>query len=228
MKAEKKNSNLLTHPAIFELMTDEERQTLLNTQYEVDYKPNEIIIKRGTKTTQLMYLKSGLAKSYLDGLSENNIIIRLIKPFEIIGVIAAYNNNHHLFSVMTIEDSTCCFFDLATYKKIAIKNPVVFDKLTENICLRSMDYFSKFVSLTQKQVNGRIAEAILYLCNNIYTRNPFKLTISKYDIAEMTSMSKDTAIRVLRSFHEEKIISIENELITILDQEKLKQISKKC
>lgn len=228
MKQENKNILTIKYPQVFDFMTEEEIITLEKTKYEVDYKANEIIIKRGTKTAQLMYLKSGLAKSYLDGLSENNIIIRLIKPTEIIGVIASYSNNQHQFSVMAVEDSKCCFFDLETYKQIAKKNSVVFDKLTENICLRSIEYFSKFISLTQKHVNGRIAETILYLHNNIYNSNPFKLTISKYDIAEMTGMSKDTAIRVLKAFHEEGVITVTKDTIAILDFDKLKNICDKC
>ena len=206
-------------------MSDKELDNLEKTKYEVNYKAGEVIFKRGTKTAQLMFLTIGLAKSYIEGYGDKNLIIRLIKPFEIIGVLASYVGSQHQFSVMAIEDSTCQFYDLETYKDIARKNYKVYDILTQSICIHSMQYYHKFISLTQKQVNGRIAETILYLYNDIYKTNPIKLSISKFDIADMTGMSKDTATRVLKGLDNENIIKFCNNTITILDLEKLTQIS---
>lgn len=226
MKIKNKNPEESSQLSLFKLMTKEELGTLEKTKYEVDYKADELIIKKGTKSSQLMFLTSGLAKSYVDHVSGSIIIIRLIKPFEVIGIIASYNNNQHLFSVKAVEDSTCCFFDLLTFKKIAMQNSKVLEKLTENICHRSMNYISRFTSLSQKQVHGRIAEVLLYLYQDIYDQaNPYKLTITKHDIAYLTGMSKDTALRVLKSLHEDKIIRMENNKIHILDLKKLTQIS---
>jgi CRP/FNR family transcriptional regulator len=117
------------------------------------------------------------------------------------------------------------FYDLDVYKEIARKNSRVYDILTQNICHYAMMYYSKFISLSLKQVNGRIAETLLYLYKDIYNVNPIVLSISKHDIADMTGMSKDTATRVLKSFHEEGIIEMNGNNISIVDEEKLVQIS---
>jgi CRP/FNR family transcriptional regulator len=107
-----------------------------------------------------------------------------------------------------------------------MQNAKVLEKLTENICHRSMNYISRFTSLSQKQVHGRIAEVLLYLYQDIYGQaNPYKLTITKHDIAYLTGMSKDTALRVLKSLHEDKIIRMDDNKIHILDIKKLTQIS---
>lgn len=217
--------SLANLPEVFQFMTDKEFDILEKTKYEVSYKAGEVIFKRGTKTAQLMFLTTGLAKSYIEGYGDKNLIIRLIKPNEIIGVLASYVGSQHQFSVMAIEDCTCYFYDLETYKEIARKNSKVYDLLTQSICVHSMQYYNKFISLTQKQVNGRVAETILYLYNDIYQTNPITLSITKYDIADMTGMSKDTTTRVLKSLDNEKIIKIHNNIITILDLEKLAQIS---
>jgi CRP/FNR family transcriptional regulator len=212
-------------PEVFHYMSDKEFDTLDKTKYEVSYKAGEVIFKRGTKTAQLMFLTSGLAKSYIEGYGDKNLIIRLIKPFEIIGVLASYVGSQHQFSVMSIEDCKCSFYDLEIYKEIARNNSKVYDILTQSICIHSMQYYNKFISLTQKQVNGRIAETILYLYNDIYQTNPINLSITKFDIADMTGMSKDTATRVLKSLDNENIIKVQNNIITIIDIEKLTQIS---
>ncbi len=216
---------LTPFPEILELLTEKDKLLVESTKYEVNYKAGEVIFKRGTKTTQLMFLTYGLAKSYIEGYNNRNLIIRLIKPYEIIGVLASYVGKQEQYSVMAVEDCHCCFYDLELYKEIARRNSKVYDKLTENLCIHALQYYSKFISLTQKQVNGRIAEVLLYLHNEIYQKNPFILTVSRYDIADMTGMSKDTAIRVLKNFDTEKIIKLKKREITILDLEKLAQIS---
>jgi len=210
---------------IIDLMIDKDRELLEKTKYEVNYKAGEVIFKRGIQTTQLMFLTNGLAKSYIEGYNNRNLIIRLIKPYEIIGVLASFVGKQEQYSLMAVEDCNCCFYDLELYKEIARRNSKVYDKLTENICVHALQYYSKFISLTQKQVNGRIAEVLLYLHNEIYQKNPFTLTISRYDIADMTGMAKDTTIRVLKNFDTEKIIKLKNKEITILHLEKLAQIS---
>lgn len=218
------SNHTYNRPSIFELLSEKELALIEKTRYEVFFKAGEIIFKRGSKTSQFMFLSSGLAKSYIEGFGEKKLIIRLIKPNEIIGVLASYVDGAHHFSVMAVEESKCIFFDLNTYKDIARKNSKVYDMLTENLCRHSMQYFSKFISLTQKHVNGRIAETILYLYNEIYKTNPIKLTITKHDIADMTGMSKDTAVRVLKALDLEKIIKVYDNTIHILDIKKLEKI----
>lgn len=218
------SKNALNRPDIFDLLSEKELAIIEKTRYEVFFKAGEIIFKRGSKTSQFMFLSTGLAKSYLEGFGDKNLIIRLIKPNEIMGVLASYVDGAHHFSVMAVEDSKCIFFDLDTYREIARKNFKVYDKLTENLCKHSMQYFSKFISLTQKHVNGRIAETILYLYKEIYKTNPIKLTITKHDIADMTGMSKDTAVRVLKALDLEKIIKLYDNTIHILDIKKLEKI----
>jgi CRP/FNR family transcriptional regulator len=47
------------------------------------------------------------------------------------------------------------------------------------------------------------------------------LTITYQDIAEMTGMTKDTVVRVLKDLSNDKVIEIDNTFIKILDFEKL-------
>jgi CRP-like cAMP-binding protein len=80
---------------------------------------------------------------------------------------------------------------------------------------------TQIVTITQKQVIGKIAGVLIYLNQNIYSTNPMNLTITYQDIAEMTGMTKDTVVRVLKDLSNDKVIEIDNTFIKILDFEKL-------
>lgn len=216
-----------TKHELFKYFTDEERKKLEETSREVNYKAGELIFKEKSPSNLLVFLRSGMAKSYREGSDNASTIIRIIKPFEIIGLLASYNNSIHIFSLQALEDSVCCYYDMNLFKSLSSNNVKVLNFLSENICKRAMEYIDSFTSFATKHVNGRIAEALLYLSNQIYNCNPFTLNISRKDLADLTGMSKDTVVRVLKIFHNDKIIKVKEDQITILDFKKLEYISQK-
>ncbi len=206
---------------LFTIMTKEELGLIEKTRYEIIFKPGEIIYKQGTTATQIVTITQGLAKAYIEGLSDKNFIVELIKPTALISGPGIYVDYKHYFSLKAIEKTKCCFFDLRVFKNIINNNPKLTEAVIEIISKRVISYFDKFIFLTQKQVVGRIAENLIYLFENIYCTNPMNLTVTYQDIAEMTGMTKDTVVRVLRDLCNEKIIEIENTFVKILDFNKL-------
>jgi CRP-like cAMP-binding protein len=87
---------------------------------------------------------------------------------------------------------------------------------------RSLD---RMVSLSQKQMHGRIADALIYLSEEIYKSEVIGTEISRQDVADYTSMSKDSAIRILKEFERDGIINLEDRTIGILDSSRLHSIS---
>ena len=87
--------------------------------------------------------------------------------------------------------------------------------------------YDKLISLTQKQMHGKIADALIYLSEKIYNSLEFELTVSRQDLADMTAMSKDSAIRILKELEKDGIIIINGRKISIPGMELLKEISAK-
>jgi CRP/FNR family transcriptional regulator len=206
-------------------MSKKELEMIQETRFEVTFKPDEVIYKQGTKTTQIVSITGGLAKAYVEGINHKNFILELIKPTTVISGPGTYVDFKHHFSLKAIEQTNCCFFDLKTFKDVVSKNSKLSDFLIHMISKKTISFYQKFISITQKQVNGRIAETLLYLNKYIYQTNPMELTVTFQDIAEMTGMSKDTAVRVIKDLCSERIIEMKNNQLIILNPEKLNQIS---
>jgi CRP/FNR family transcriptional regulator len=85
----------------------------------------------------------------------------------------------------------------------------------------------RLVGISQKQMPGRVADALIYLSNNVYNGPVIGDEISRQDIAEYSSMSKDSAIRVLKEFERDKIIRLTGRQIEVLDSARLYKISEK-
>jgi CRP/FNR family transcriptional regulator len=89
-----------------------------------------------------------------------------------------------------------------------------------------LSVYNRLINLTQKQMPGRMADALLYLFTEIFENTKFPRIISSYDLADLSSMSKDSAVKILRAFVKDKIIRVSDNEMMLLDPEALKTISR--
>ena len=211
---------------VFHYLTEEELVRINEARFDARYNAGEIIFKQGTALTHLMSFTSGLGKVYLEGFNKRNLILKLIKPGEFIGGPGMYTDFKHHYTISAIDDSTACFIDINVYKDILSTNPIFAMHSHKNSNENTVEQFHKFISLTQKQMAGRIADSLIYLHDEIYQTNPFRMTLSRQELADMTSMSKESAIRILKQLKDDLILKMENEDIEIINMNKLTEISK--
>ncbi|MCB0688602.1 MAG: Crp/Fnr family transcriptional regulator [Saprospiraceae bacterium] len=201
----------------FSYLTHDELELLDQNKNIVNYNPGEIIVKQGSSMTHLLSFYSGLAKIYLEGINGHNLILQLIKGSDFFIGPGMYTDFKHHTSIAAITRSTACFVDIHLYLEIMNRNPAFANQSLKAENIKKIDALKKIVSLTQKQMPGRIADALLYLHDNIYGTNPFRIDISRKDLADMTALSKESVIRILKQFRDDEIIDVKGSKIEILD-----------
>ena len=85
------------------------------------------------------------------------------------------------------------------------------------------------VNLTQKHIRGRLAESLLFLKESYGLEedgSTLSIYLSREDLANLSNMTTSNAIRTLSQFATERLITIDGRKIKIIDEEKLKKISK--
>ena len=88
---------------------------------------------------------------------------------------------------------------------------------------------ARIVSLTQKHIRGRLAEAIINMGDYYGYEEDGKTlrsNLSREDMAFFSNMTTSNAIRTLSTFASEHLIEINGRSIKILDEERLLKISK--
>jgi len=83
------------------------------------------------------------------------------------------------------------------------------------------------VNLAQKKMPGRLAEALLYLSEEIFRSDEYEMILSRRELGEMTNMVKESVVRILKEFEDSGVIKTHLSEIKILNKEKLRQISEK-
>lgn len=218
-------TNCVKRANLFNYLNESELKLLNENRITVKFKPGETIFKQGSASVHAISFNSGLGKIYLEGFNNKNLILKLVKPTEFIAGPGTFVDNMHHYTVSALEESTVCFIDLEVFKQVLRKNGKFAENLVSTISKSVISNFDKFISLTQKHMPGRIADALIYLSEEIYESNPFTLTISRQEIADFTAMSKESAIRILKQFREEGIIEDTRKEMEIINIEQLRKIS---
>jgi len=210
---------------IFQALTKEEMEIMNANRFEVEFNPGETIIKQGTSFTHLLCVTNGLVKLYIEGYGKRNLILRLIRGGELIGSPGMWTDNRHHFSVTAIEETTTCFVELPVFQQMIINNPELARELLKRSNERDILNFEKFISLTQKQMHGKVAEILLYLNKHIYPYNPMYLTLTRQDMADMAAITKESLIRVIKEFKDAGLISLQGNELRINNEKALQNIS---
>lgn len=211
---------------IFKLLSKEELVRINQSRVEVAYHPGEPIIKQGTACTHVVSFAQGMAKMYLEGESKN-VIFRLVIPGDFISGAGLFVNNRHHYTLTAIRDSRVCLIDSQEFIQVLRSNQLFWEEYLKHTQTRQIFYMDKLLRLSQKNSRGRIADILIYLTQNIYKSNQFEMDLSTNELAEMTSMSKESASKIMKEFCQEKIICFDENVIQVGNLELLEEISKK-
>lgn len=193
---------------------------------ELKYKKGEHIAKQGSFVTHVLYLQKGLIKIYIETEQENDIILNIFRGGDLIGLPNLFTNVPLQYSVAAIEDSIICAIDKTVIENLVLQNGHFAKEIIKNLNNCTHFHYRRLISATQKQLNGRMADALLHLANSVYHSDQFTLTLTRKELAELAGMSVMSAVRTLKDFINNKIIEENNSIIKILDREKLKNLSK--
>jgi len=211
----------------FELLTNEEKELINSSSVTVNYKKGEMVCKQGSFASHIMYIEKGLVKIYLEG-NPKDLILTITPEGNLMGLQALFEgNNTFLYSISTYTDTTIRLIDIQSFKYLLKQNPLLAYQIISILNENTSQTYGRFLSLTQKQLHGRLADILLCLSRKIFKSETFDLPISRSDLSDLTSMSTESVIRILKDFKDDGIIDINNKALTLLDMPRLDSISAK-
>lgn len=220
-------SNCVTCPLkcdMFKKLSDEELNEINCIRLDATFKPGELIIKQGAPTNHIVFLVRGLVKVFMEGYEGKNVILSIVKPTQFVSGPELFYNNTAIYSVSALKESKCCYVSDKLFKKLISENSQFASEFISEFSRRSINTLHQMVSLTQKKMNGRVAEGILYL-SKVFESDRFDMVLTKQEFADLTAMARESAIRILHQFHNEELIELNGSEIHILERKKLMQVS---
>jgi CRP/FNR family transcriptional regulator len=212
---------------LFCYLTEDQLEGINDKRNEVQFKPGETIFKSGGPLTHILCLTSGMVKIHLEDYSDKKILIGIVKPVQLLGGPGFLVDERHYVTATAMEETTACYISTKDFKKVMKVNPEFSMELVRHLNQQIINYFELINVLAHKHMHGKLADTFLYLADTIYNNDAFETSLSRQDLADMSAMTKESAIRVMKEFKNEGIINYNTTHFEILNKKALINISRK-
>ncbi len=207
-------------------LTDEEIDKLSVNCALVSFRKGEALIRQGTFSTNVAYLRKGLVKIHIAGPYYEQIV-RIVKAPSYMALPTTFGDKINQYSVTVLEDSEVCFIDVGTFRYLLAKNPDFSYEIMIELCRNELENFYRCANRTQKQIRGKIADMLLEMSDHIYQSNTFSLPVNQEEIGNLIDSSRESVSRIMNEFEKDGILSISGRKITLLNKGSLTMISAK-
>ncbi len=205
-------------------LKEDDLQTLASHCARVSFKRGENIIREGALSLNIAYLSEGIVKYHLQGPVREQIM-KITKAPTYIGVPTAIGDRINHYSVTALTQCEVCFIDAEVFKQFLYRNGMFAYEIIEIMSKNELENFRTCVNRVQKQIRGKVAEALLFLADEIFESDEFTLPLTREEFANLLDTTRESACRIMSEFAEAGYIDLKIRDIKLLQKEKLRKIS---
>ena len=209
-----------------DLLSEEDLKLIYDKSKFVKFKKKEVIIRQGTPVSHIMYIRQGTIKIYKESRNGNYIILKIESKGNFLGILSAFANEVHKHSVASIDDTEIGFVEMEVFYDILRRNGDYSIKVMTALSNYGLFIFERLISQSHKQLPGRIADVLLYFSEEIYHSLEFEFPFSRRELAYLAGTTKESFIRTLTEFKNDKIIILDGSKVEIVSMDNVKLLSK--
>jgi len=206
-------------------LNDEELEILCNNSIEIQFQKGERIIKQGTFTQNIVFIKSGIFKMHLTGPINKDEILKINKGPIFIGASDVFANKIHTYSVTALSDTIACFIDYSGYKYLIQNNGKFALEVIKTLSQGIVTHYQYCVNKMQKQLTATFAEALIYFSEYIFENDEFLLPLTRVEFGEYIGATRETVTKIIHDFTKDKIIEVDGRKIKLINKQMLRMIS---
>jgi CRP-like cAMP-binding protein len=198
-----------------ECLQEEEISLIKANSNVVEHFDREVIIRQNTRTSHILYVKSGLIKVYKEGKHRRSFMLKIATAGEFLGVMSVYGSDLNHYSAAALQRAEVVYIDAAAFEQVVRRNSEFAMQLLKALSREGLYIFEKLLAQSHKQLPGRIADVILYFSEVIFKREDFDFPLTRRELAELAGTTKESFIRTLGEFRNDRIISLDGTRVKI-------------
>lgn len=205
----------------------EELELISTSKISQSYKKGQSIFQTNNRLPGLYCIHQGKVKVSRVSSDGKEQIMRLAQEGDALGYRSLMVGNTATTSAIALSDCVVCMVPRPDFFSVIGQNAQFSTALTKLLAKDLGRMEERMMHAAFKPVRGRLAEALLML-HELFrpaTEMRFSIPVTREDLAALTSTAKETASRLLSEFREEGLVSTYGSRITILNIEKITQLS---
>lgn len=210
--------------SVFNVLEGEQVLEMSSQKSCATYKKGQYLFTENSTPLGVFCINSGKIKLTTTGFDGKEQILRLSKSGDIVGYRALVSGERYNSSAVALEDCSVCFIPKDYFIGLMKTDHKLCFEVAKKISgdLRTAE--DHIVSLSQKNIRERMAEALLFLKATYgYAEDGQTLNVimSREEIADYVGTSTESAIRLLSEFNHDKLVELNGKRIKIINLEKL-------
>ncbi len=210
----------------FQMLLPEEAEMVRASKTQVLFRKDDNLTKQGAFASYVLFIIDGYAKQYIEGNGLKNYNLRIIRPGEFVGLSVVFSENIFNYSSVALTDCHVFLVEKEAIAKLAKQNGQFGFNIIKRYCEQNTNLLNTVSNLMYKQMNGRMADTLLYI-DSLKTEKPeiFQL-LSRKDLADFAGISTESGVKLLKTFEKEGLIELHEKDIRLLRHDTLVEISK--
>lgn len=211
----------------FQMLSPEEAELVRASKTQVLFRKGDNLTKQGAFASYALFVINGLAKQYIEGDAAKSFNLRIIQPGEFVGLSSVFTQNTFNYSSVALTDCQVFLVEKETIATVIKQNGLFGFNMIKRYCQQNANLFETLRTVMYKQMNGRMADTLLYI-DGLKPANPeiFQL-LSRKDLADFAGVSTESAVKLLKSFEKDGLIELNEKDIRLINIAELQEISKK-
>jgi CRP-like cAMP-binding protein len=211
----------------FQMLLPEEAELVRSSKTQVLFRKDDNLTKQGAFASYILFIIKGYAKQYLEGDTVKNFNLRIIKPGEFVGLSTVFFENTFNYSSIALTDCQVYLIEKEAIAKVVKQNGNFGFSIIKRYCEQNTNLLNTVRNLMYKQMNGRLADTLLYIDSLKPEKSEIFQLLSRKDIGDFSGISKESAVKLLKSFEKDVFIDLHEKDITILNNTALTEISRR-
>ncbi|MDR3329338.1 MAG: Crp/Fnr family transcriptional regulator, partial [Prevotellaceae bacterium] len=196
--------------ALLPFLSPEEKRQLAASVSCYRHRKGELIFSEGETPTGLVYLMSGKVKVFKRGVAGKEQTVRLVRPWEPVGVRALCAGEAYSATASALEASATCVVSRACTEALRGSNAAFAAYLTRCLARLMGQANARLTALMQKYVRARLADSLMLLADTYGLEADQTLCpcLSREEIAKLSHMTTANVIRTLSAFQGEGLVQL--------------------
>jgi len=215
--------------ALFCGLSDELVALLLATATARHAQKGTVLFHQGDAPCQLLQVASGLVRMTQINVEGAQTTLRLMRSGEVLGCVAVIQQFPYPATATAVEDSVVLSWRSTQFLGLLKQHQEIMDNMLSIVGARTRDLVQRLGDMSGKNVERRIAAALLRLADQAGTRTEngiqIRFPVTRDDLAEMAGLTYFTISRTLSFWQKQGLVSSGRQRMTVIDSRRLTEIA---
>lgn len=182
------------------------------------YKKKQVVYTAGNRASFLYYIQKGKVKTSKLHDNGKELITGLYNEGDYLGYTTLLESGVYTDNAEAIENVELALIPKADFDELINSNPGVLKRFIQMLAKNMVEKEEQLLGIAYNSLRKKVADALLSINKKFNTTS---IDISRDNLAAVAGVAKESLIRTLGDFRDEKLINIQEGEILLLDLKKL-------